>query len=78
MKARIDFQDADLAAFETEIFDALDHHFSEASAARLAHVLDGTLSASGFDVRAAHRVDERRLAFSRENNGIVPLHAPII
>ena len=64
-----------LAALETNSLDALDHHFSEASAARLAHVFDGAFSASGFDVRAAHRIDQRRLAFEQGRRRSSPWRA---
>jgi len=68
VKARVHFQDADFASIKPQLFDPLDHHLGKPSTPRLAHVFDSALPSSRLDVRAAHRVDQGRLADQGKND----------
>ena len=67
---RIDLHQADAAALELELAQALDHHLGVAAVAAVAHVLDRDLDlpAHRLGVRAAHRIDHGRLAFERHQH----------
>ena len=67
---RIDFHQADAAALEFELAQALDHDIRIASVAAMADVFDRDLDlpAHGFGVGAAHRVDQSRFAFERHHD----------
>ena len=67
---RIDFHQADAAALEFELAQALDHDIRIASVAAVADVLDRDLDlpAHRLGMGAAHRVDQSRFAFERHHD----------
>ena len=68
--AGVDLQQADAAAFQAELPDALRHHLAVAPVAAGPHVGDRRrrLAPHRLDMGAAHAVDERRLALAREHD----------
>ena len=68
--ARIDLDEADARTLRCRAPDALDHHFGISSAAALAHVGERGLDLAShrFGMRAAHRVDQRRLGLERHHD----------
>jgi hypothetical protein len=68
--ARIDLHEPDATAFELELADALDHYLGIAPVAAVAHVVyrDLDLPPYRFRVRPAHGIDERGLAFERNEH----------
>src|SRR4029079_75016 len=67
---RIDLHEPDATAFELELADALDHYLGIAPVAAVAHVVyrDLDLPPYRFRVRPAHGIDERGLAFERNEH----------
>ena len=68
--ARVDLHQADAAALELQLAQPLDHDVGVAAVAAVAHVLDRDLDlpAHRLGMRAAHRVDQRRLAIERHQH----------
>ncbi|HKV43261.1 MAG TPA: hypothetical protein VJT32_01080, partial [bacterium] len=63
---RVDDRQADPPRFQAQLADPLDQHLGKLAAAGRAHIADGDRAPRRLDVGAPHPVEQRGLAFARD------------